>query len=96
MIEPNSRYYNLETRKYTKPDGSEISYKARRFVPAGAKLRILAEAQVGQGDRLDQITARALGDPLQFWRICDANNAMNPSALVEKPGSLRVPVPDFL
>jgi hypothetical protein len=40
------------------------------------------------------LTARALGDPEQFWRICDANNAMYPPDLVAEPGQrLRVPVP---
>ena len=34
------------------------------------------------GDRLDQIAARFLGDATQFWRVCDANDAMarTPSA----------------
>ena len=49
-----------------------------------------------EGDRLDLITARTLGDPEQFWRICDANNTMNPSDLTAETGRvLRVPVPQF-
>ena len=96
MIDPESRYYSLETKTYTRADGSEISYKARRFLRPGAKLQLLAEDSVGEGDRLDRITTRTLGDPLAFWRVCDANNAINPEDLVAEPGAtLRIPVPDF-
>ena len=55
---------------------------------------LLAEVAVGQGDRLDLITARTLGDPEQFWRVCDANDAMDPRELTAETGrALRVPVP---
>jgi hypothetical protein len=57
---------------------------------------LLVEVTVTQGDRLDLITARTLGDPEQFWRICDANNAMNPFALTAEPGRvLRVAMPQM-
>ena len=36
---------------------------------------------VTEGDRLDNITARFLGDPTQFWRVCDANLALLPDEL---------------
>jgi hypothetical protein len=55
---------------------------------------LLVEVTVIQGDRLDLITARTLGDPEQFWRVCDANDAMNPPDLTAQPGTaVRVPVP---
>lgn len=96
MIDNDSRYAALETAKYKKANGDEISYSGRRFLPPGKKLQLLTEEAVGQGDRLDQITARSLGDPLLFWRVCDANNAINPHELTEEPGAtLRIPVPDF-
>jgi hypothetical protein len=48
-----------------------------------------------QGERLDNITARYLGDPLQFWRVCDANGAMNPSELTAVIGRrLRITMPE--
>ena len=57
---------------------------------------LLAEIEISQGDRLDLITARTLGDPEQYWRVCDANNAMNPMELTEEIGSrIRVPIPQF-
>lgn len=94
MFDPTSRYFPLETAILTTPDGRSIAYKRRRFLPRSEDLPLLAEAAVAQGERLDLFTARALGDPLQFWRICDANDAMDPLELVTEPGRrLRVPVP---
>ncbi|VVB52072.1 Uncharacterised protein [uncultured archaeon] len=94
MFEHTSRYYTLETATFTTPDDRIVVYKRRRFLPRGADMPLLVEVPVTQGDRLDLITARTLGDPEQFWRICDANNTMNPVDLTAEPGKvLRVPVP---
>ncbi len=94
MFEHTSRYYNLETAIIATQDGREIAYKRRRFLAQGEDMQLLVEVTVTEGDRLDLITARTLGDPEQFWRICDANNAMNPLDLTAEPGPvLRVPVP---
>jgi hypothetical protein len=85
MFEHTSRYYDLETAKFVTKDGREIAYKRRRFVPppSGA---LLVEVPVTEGDRLDLIAGRTLGDPEQFWRVCDANAAMNPADLTAQPG----------
>jgi nucleoid-associated protein YgaU len=94
MFEHTSRYYNIETATLTLADGRVVAYKRRRFLPQAESLQVLAEVTVSQGDRLDLITARTLGDPEQYWRICDANEAMNPPDLTDEPGEvLRVPVP---
>jgi hypothetical protein len=93
MFDFTSRYARLETAVFTAPDGSEIPYVRRRFLPPGASLPLLAEVTFQPADRLDLLTHQLLGDPLQFWRIADANNAINPFDL-ETPGrALRVPVP---
>jgi hypothetical protein len=42
---------------------------------------------VQQGDRLDRIAAKYLGDPLMAWLICDANGAMKPHDLVATAGT---------
>jgi len=94
MFSPTSRYSPLETATLTTPDGRSVAYKRRRFLPRGEEMPLLVEVVVTDGDRLDLITARTLGDPEQFWRVADANNAMNPVALTAEPGRrLRVPVP---
>src|SRR6266496_1220429 len=90
----NSRYYNIKTATFETRDGRTYAYLLRRFVPLPERFSTLQEHVVVQGDRLDNITARYLGDPLQFWRVCDANRAMNPLELTEQVGgTLVVPVP---
>jgi hypothetical protein len=96
MFETTSRYYALENATLTTPDGCNIVYKRRRFLLQGENIPLLVEVNVIENDRLDMITARTLGDPEQFWRICDANNTMNPFDLTTKPGRvLRIPEPQF-
>ncbi len=86
---PDSRYYRSSTLTYTTPDGQSISYLARRIVPqpGAPNFSTVARHTVRQGDRLDLLAARYLGDPLIFWLICDANGAIRPDSLVETPGT---------
>lgn len=86
----DSRYYGSSTLTYTTPTGQSITYLARRFVPkpGAPNFATIAQYRVKQGDRLDLITAKYLGDPLIFWLICDANGATRPNDLVETPGSV--------
>ena len=98
MFDHTSRYYNLDVVTLELPDGRTVSYVRRRFLPQGDEMPLLAEVAVAQGERIDLVSHRTLGDPLAYWRICDANNAMDPQQLVEEaagtPGRLlRVPVP---
>jgi len=94
MFEHTSRYYSLETVAFRLPDGREVRYVRRRFLPRAEDMPLLAEVMVTEGDRLDLITFRTLGDPLHFWRVCDANNAMNPVELTAVPGrKLRIATP---
>jgi len=94
MLEPTSRYYSLDTATFKTTDGRILPYKRRRFLPKGEEMPLLVEVTVTAGDRLDLIAARTIGDPEQFWRVCDANNAMNPAELTEEVGrKLRVPIP---
>ncbi|WP_322493730.1 hypothetical protein [Chloroflexus sp.] len=96
MLHPNSRYYRIATVTLTTADGRQIVYLRRRLLPAGAAMPLLAKVEVTGGDRLDLIADRAFGDPEQFWRICDANDAMNPFDLTAEIGRLlRVAVPTF-
>ena len=94
MFDYTSRYYSLETVAFHLPDGREVRYARRRFLPRAEDMPLLAVVTVSEGDRLDVITFRTLGDPQDFWRICDANNAMNPAELTARPGrKLRVATP---
>ncbi len=92
---PTSRYHSIETATRVGPDGVESIHLRRRFLPDPARFAPLREHIVQQGDRLDNLTARYLGDPLQFWRVCDANNAMNPVDLTAEIGRrLRITMPE--
>lgn len=94
MFPVTSRYYGIETAKYETHDGREIVYLRRRFLPIASNGAVIAEHIVTQGERLDNITARYLADPEQFWRVCDANNAMRPEDLTAEIGRrLRIPFP---
>lgn len=87
MFPPTSRYHGIETAKHVSADGKEIAHLRRRFLPlVTSSLPFVAEHVVTQGERLDNITARYLGDPEQFWRLCDANQAMRPGELTDTIG----------
>jgi hypothetical protein len=89
-----SRYAGLETGILTAPDGTEIRYLRRRFLPDLERLALLQEYVVVHGDRPDLVAARTLGDPELFWRLCDANPVLHPRELTETPGRrLRVTLP---
>ena len=86
MFDPGSRYANLELLTRVGPDGREIRYVARRFLPPAGRGTVILEHVVTEGERLDHLTARYLGDPELFWQLADVNNAMRAEALVEEIG----------
>jgi hypothetical protein len=86
----NSRYYASKTLTHVTPAGETVAYLARRIVPQPGppNFATVALHTVRQGDRLDLIAAKYLGDPLMFWLLCDANGAIDPRELVADPGSV--------
>lgn len=90
----SSRYHGIHTLSYD-PGGGQapVAYLARRFCPPDSAVQLLALARVAPGERLDQLTARTLGDPTQFWRVADANHALDPVSLATPGRTLRIPVP---
>lgn len=100
MFEPTSRYHDVEvaTHAVRGPDGTtrDVRYVRRRFVPDLQDAPTLVEHRVVQGDRLDNLAARYVGDPTQFWRVCDANRVLHPDDLVERLGrSIRIAAPEL-
>lgn len=92
---PTSRYHETPVAKLARADGREVAYLTRRFVPPPERFALIQEHAVSAGERLDHIAARYLGDPEQFWRICDANGALRPDDLLEPPGRrLRITLPE--
>ena len=98
MFDPASRYFPIETSQITVPDSEdgtrEIRFVKRRFVPAAETMTTLVEHTFMQGERLDLITARYLGDPTQFWRVCDANNVLQPEELEVTGQLIKIAMPN--
>lgn len=94
LFSPTSRYYGIETTMLETSEGKAIIYICRRLCPLPERFALLREHVVVQGDRLDNIAAIYLGDPEQFWRICDANAAMRPEDLIEVGRRLRITLPE--
>ena len=92
---PNSRYYAVPTTTMTLPDGRMLTYLTRRFVPQPERFSLLKQHAVVQNDRLDSLAAHYFNDPVQFWRLCDANRALRPDELIETIGRLlRITLPE--
>jgi hypothetical protein len=92
MFDRTSRYYNLEIATLSRTDSAgttvEIRYVRRRFIPSNEGATVLAEHRVREGDRLDNIAARYLSDPGQFWLLCDANDVLQPNELTDTVGNV--------
>ena len=90
---PTSRYYGIETATCELADGRVVAYVKRRFIPPAAEFAVLLEHTVRDGERLDQIAAQYLGDSEQFWRLCDANEALQPQELAQPGTTLNITLP---
>jgi hypothetical protein len=93
MFDSTSRYAVVEDATLV-VNGQTVRYKRRRFIPEPTGSTVI-EYQVAAGDRLDLIAARYLGDPIQFWKLCDAAGVLDPEEL-EQPGAtveIRLEVP---
>jgi len=90
-----SRYYPIEIAQLQRPDGSAVRYVRRRFIAQPSQFETLTEHTVVQEERIDNIAANYLGDPEQYWRICDANVAIRPEELTATVGRrIRITLPD--
>lgn len=85
VFAPTSRYATVPTAQI-EIDGVTVVYVRRRFVPQPDAVAAFGAHTVIQGERLDHIAARYLGDAELFWRICDANRALRPAELTETTG----------
>lgn len=92
MVDPTSRYYKLDNALLHVTDADsttrDIVYKKRRFIPDASGTVTLAQYTVTAGERLDVIVTRYLGDPLQFWRVCDTNKVLSPAELTAEIGTV--------
>lgn len=90
---PSSRYYGASTLPFALPNGVAVRYLARRIVPQPSIYPVTQGYAIAEGDRLDNLAAKFLGDPLLYWMICDANGSVDPDALTAQPArAVRLPL----
>ena len=90
-----SRYHRTETAQLRTESGRTVVYLRRRFVPPPERFELIREHTVTEGERPDTIAATYLGDPEQFWQLCDANAGMHPAELTAVVGrTLRITLPE--
>ncbi|HUY93895.1 MAG TPA: hypothetical protein VMU71_01310 [Terracidiphilus sp.] len=83
---PSSRYYGFAVEQIALANGTVVSYLSRRIIPPMSLYTQTQNYSVAAGDRLDNLAARFLGDPILFWMIADANGARDADALTAEPG----------
>jgi hypothetical protein len=84
--DPSSRYQGTPIEMLTKPDGTKVAYLQRRIIPQPQIYTSVQNYVVIDGDRLDNLAFKFLGDPLLFWMICDANGVSDPESLTAQIG----------
>lgn len=89
-----SRYDGAELASATVTDGAGASREVAHLLPRtprdpGAAVP-MAWHRVVADDRVDLLAHRYLGDPQAWWRICDANTALDPDALIGPDNEGRV------
>lgn len=91
MFFRGSRYEHIPEAELTDSVGRTYRYKRMRFIP---EVRGALSEAVRQDERPDLLAFRLVGDPEQFWRLCDTNREQRPADLTETPGRrIRVPAP---
>ena len=88
MFFEGSRYEDVPEATLTGPGGRPIRYKTTRFI---GETRAYVGHRVASHERLDHIAYRHYRDCERFWRICDANRAMRPEALLEQGAVIGIP-----
>jgi hypothetical protein len=84
---PTSRYAAVGVDAWDPGHGAPpVPFLRRRLCPRAERFALLYEVRVGQGDRRDGIAARHLGDAELWWRLADANAAVDPRALTDPIG----------
>ena len=80
MFTSSSRYHDVDTYQVTRPDGTVVTVTRAPVIPKG---QIVGLHPRLDGERLDLLAYRYLGDATQGWALCSANNAIVPEALAD-------------
>ncbi len=63
-----------------------VPYLARTILPLASTLKPQSSYTIVAGDRLDNLAAQLLGDPMLYWVLLEANNISDPASLCAVPG----------
>jgi hypothetical protein len=93
---PTSRYATTAVAEWDPGDGQpRVPYLQRRLCPLPERFSTLYEAAVAGGDRRDLLANRHLGEAELWWRLADANGAIDPRELEGPIGRrLRITLPE--
>jgi hypothetical protein len=81
-FEKKSRYAGVDTSTVTDRRGREVTIVT---VPEPPVQETLGTHLRRQGQRLDHLSQKYLGEATAFWRICELNDAMTADVLAEAP-----------
>jgi hypothetical protein len=81
QYDERSRYRGVPTLTVTDRHGRQVSVVG---VPARPDEPIAGVHVWRQGERPDHLAAKYLGDPAGFWRLAEANDAMQSEWLTER------------
>lgn len=84
MFDPRSRYRDTRDVTFTRPDGTEVTFRLWRILPRPEDLRASGRVVSAPHERLDNVAARVFGDPTQFWQLCDANATLDPHQVLDE------------
>ncbi|HMO77153.1 MAG TPA: hypothetical protein PKD48_17590 [Sphingopyxis sp.] len=94
MFTLTSRYATQPVLEADRGDGVTVRYVLPRLLPDPGDMVVATRHRAVEGDRLDLLAWRHLGDPTAWWMIADANRVTHPAALPGAPGdTTAVPVP---
>lgn len=87
MFLEGSRYAKVPTDEVQGPDGRMVTAaRLRPLPPTDGEPHVVLER-----DRLDLVAHDRYGDGTRFWRIADANTALDARSLEETGEIIRVP-----
>ena len=91
---PSSRYFTVPQRSRTGPGGDEQLFVARRIIPQQSRYETDHSIRADASERIDGVAAEEIGDPLLYWRICDANGVAEPGEATQPDGRvINIPLP---
>ena len=81
MFDPASRYANVETYTVVDHRGRQVTVVA---VPPHPDATLLGIHALRQGERLDHLAQKYLGNAELFWAIAEQNDAVLAESLTER------------